>query len=494
MNRFLHLARVVLEADTALSIGARKGGERDDLQLIVDAMGLPTLPASGLAGALRAMAREHYGDAFAKAVFGHLSSTGGQRSRLIVSWGVCHGDDDQPMEAIPAEADGPRWASPLVTRLRQLADVPIKRDRVALDHRATAVAQRKFDRSVVPKGTRFTIELRLWSAEAAEPDWQRLTGLLVAPGLRLGGATRSGLGKLRVQRAAGRAFDLADPRDAEAFRALPARFDRPTALPTLSLRPVDGQADTELRCTLTLRPEGFVRIGQGDTPFLRTKETGEERTVNVLAQKSEPEVSWAGGKGVITASARPLIPGSSVKGALSDRVAFHAHRRAGRFVDNARAGTAGWLTSGNAASLPETLAAYDKSAHCPEVQELFGVAGGAEGARAGRLVLDDAWLARPNERQAMRVTHNVIDRFTGGVREHLLFTEEVLFKPAIQLELRVRQPASLSSAARDALREALQDLLDGLLPLGAASTRGNGFFFGEAVWSDGGRWINGVGE
>jgi CRISPR/Cas system CSM-associated protein Csm3 (group 7 of RAMP superfamily) len=491
MNRFLHLARVVLEADTALSIGARKGGERDDLQLVVDAMGLPTIPASGLAGALRAMAREHYGDAFAKAVFGHLSSTGGQRSRLVVSWGVCHGDDDLPMEAIPAEADGSRWASPLVTRLRQLADVPIKRDRVALDHRATSIAQRKFDRSVVPKGTRFTIELRLWSAEPAEQDWQRLTGLLMAPGLRLGGATRSGLGKLRVQRTVGRAFDLANPPDAEAFRALPVRFDRPTALPALNLRPAEGHADTELRCTLTLRPEGFLRIGQGDTPFLRTKD---EKNVNVLAQKSEPEVSWAGGKGAITASARPLIPASSVKGALSDRVAFHAHRHAGRFVDNARDATAGWLPSHRGASLPEALAAYDKSMDCLEVQALFGVVGGHEGACAGRIVIDDAWLTSPDERQAMRVTHNVIDRFTGGVREHLLFTEEVLFKPALQLELRVRQPASLSAAARDALREALQDLLDGLLPLGAASTRGNGFFFGEAVWSDGGRWINGVGE
>ncbi len=396
------------------------------------------------------------------------------------------------MEVIPAEVDGPRWASPLVTRLCNLADVPIKRDRVALDHRATAIAQRKFDHSVVPKGARFTIELRLWSAEPAEQDWQRLTGLLVAPGLRLGGATRSGLGKLCVRRASGRSFDLADPRDAEAFRALPARFDRPTALPALTLRPVEGHADTDVRCTLTLRPEGFVRIGQGDTPFLATNAV--EKDVNLLVQKSEPEVSWEGSQGAIKPSARPLIPGSSVKGALSDRVAFHAHRRAGRFVDNARAETEGWLSPGRGASLPEALAAYDKSTDCPEVQEIFGVVGGQDGARAGRIVIDDAWLARPDKRQAMRMTHNVIDRFTGGVREHLLFTEEVLFKPAIQLELRVLQPALLSSAARDALREALQDLLDGLLPLGAASTRGNGFFFGEAVWSDGGRWINGVGE
>jgi len=491
MNRFLHLARLVLEADSALSIGARKGGERDDLQLVVDAMGLPTIPASGLAGALRAMAKERYGNAFAKAIFGHLSPTGGQRSRLVVSWGVCHGDDDRPMEAIPAEIEGPRWASPLVRRLRNLADVPIKRDRVALDHRATAVAQRKFDRSVVPKGARFTVELRLWGADLAEQDWQHLTGLFVAPGLRLGGATRSGLGRLRVERAVGRSFDLADPGDAEAFRLLPARFDHPVALPSLALRAAEEGVETELHCVLTLRPEGFLRIGQGDTPFLPASDG--EKNGSVLAQKSEPEVSWVGGRGIITPEARPLIPGSSVKGALADRVAFHAHRASGRFVDNATE-TGGWLAAPPGTAAPEALTAYDKSTHCPEVQEIFGVAGGQQGAQAGRLIVDDAWLARPDTRGAMRVTHNVIDRFTGGVREHLLFTEEVLFQPAVQLELRLRQAATLSPGARQALRDALDDLTGGLLPLGAASTRGNGFFFGEAAWSDGGRWINGVNE
>lgn len=488
MNRFLHLARLVLEADSALSIGARKGGERDDLQLVVDAMGLPTIPASGLAGALRAMAKDRYGEAFAKAMFGHLSPSGGQRSRVVVSWGVCHGDDDRPMEAIPAETQGPRWASPLVRRLRELADVPFKRDRVALDHRATAIAQRKFDRSVVPKGTRFTVELRLWSAEPDTRDWQRLTGLFVAPGLRLGGATRSGLGKLRVERAVGRSFDLADGKEAEAFRSLPARFDEADGLPALTLHPADAGSDTELLCVLTLHPEGFLRIGQGDTPFLPAADG--EKGSSVLAQKSEPEVSWAGGRGAISRQARPLIPGSSVKGALADRVAFHAHRAAGRFVDNAiEAG--GWLgvTTGT-----DLLARYDKSAHCPEVRELFGAAGGQDEAHAGRIIVDDAWLSKPDGRGAMRITHNVIDRFTGGVREHLLFTEEVLFQPAIRLELRVQRPGRLSSQAREALRNALDDLTGGLLPLGAASTRGNGFFFGDAAWSDGGRWINGVSE
>lgn len=489
MNRFLHVARLVLEAESALSIAARKGGERDDTQLIVDAMGLPTIPASGLAGSLRAMAKERYGEAFAKAIFGHLSSNGGQRSRLVVSWGVCHGDDDRPLEAVPAEAHGPRWATPLVKRLRELADVPIKRDRVALNHRATAIPRRKFDRSVVPKGVRFTTELRLWSNEPAEQDWLRVMGLFVSPGLRLGGATRSGLGRLRVVRASGRFFDLARANDAEAFRALPARYDRDSALPALTLRASEDGADTELRCVLTLRPEGFVRIGQGDAPFLDT--TDNEKSRSVLAQKSEPEVSWQGGRGVISPKNRPLIPGSGVKGALADRVAFHAHRHAGRFIENAVTKGDGWLVS---ESKSVALMEYDKSLDTPEVQALFGAVGGSKGARAGRLVVDDAWLARPDSNGAMSVTHNVIDRFTGGVREHLLFTEEVLFKPLIKLEFRVRQAEAIPTSARRALREAIDDLLSGLLPLGASSTRGNGFFFGEAVWSDGGRWINGVSE
>lgn len=482
MNTHLHLARLVLEADSALSIGARKGGERDDVILVVDASGLPALPGSAIAGVLRSMARERFGDAFAAEVFGSLGPQGGQRSRVTVSWGVCHGEDDLPLEVVPAELEQPRHHAPMVKRLRNLVDVPIKRDRVALDHRATARPRGKFDRSVVPKGARFTIELRLFGEEASHAQWQQLLGLLGDDGLRVGGATRAGLGRLRVVRANGHSFALANPADADALRRLPARFDRPHVLAPLAL-PTSGPAQ-RVKATITLHSEGFLRIGQGDGPLLPV----EDDKISLLTQKTEEILVWKDGRGGFVRS-RPLVPASSVKGALSDRTAFHAHRYAGRFVDNATGN--GWLAGNRKIDDASLFASYDKNRDTEEVRALFGAIAGDVGEQAGRIFIDDAWLPTPDTRGVCRISHNVIDRFTGGVREHLLFTEEVLFKPTIELRLEVRQPEAIGSAARRAFRDALEDLVSGLLPLGASSTRGNGYFFGSIHWSDDGCWING---
>jgi hypothetical protein len=221
---------------------------------------------------------------------------------------------------------------------------------------------------------------------------------------------------------------------------------------------------------------------------------GEAKSGTLLMQKTEAVVRWDGGRGRLEEAA-PFLPASSLKGALSDRVGFHAHRRAGRFVENC--GTT-WMAHNAQSDAASTLAAYDKNEHSPEVRELFGHVAAETNGNAGRVYIDDIELAKPNTSGVLRVTHNVIDRFTGGVREHLLFAEEVLYQPTSQgdegivVSLSIRRPETISSEARLALCDALDDLISGLLPLGAASTRGNGFFTGDIQWSDGGRWIEGA--
>lgn len=476
----LHVARLVLEAQSALSIGARAGGERDDLILVVDAAGLPTLPASGLAGALRAAVRAQHGLDMADRVFGHLAA-GGQRSRLFLSWGVCHGADDRPLETVASELQSPRWHSELVQRLRALAQQPEKRDRVALDHRGTARPTGKFDRSVVPRGTRFTLELRMASASADCPDWQAVLALLLRDGLRVGGATRAGLGRLRVQRAHARSFDLRQPEQAQALRELPARFDESHRLPRLTLpEPATAATNTAVvSARIELQALAYLRIGQGEGALQPRKDD----SAHLLTQKTEQVVHWQPGAQGDSGSLRrsgPLLPAASIKGALASRCAFHALRHRGD-----------WLEQRLGDGEPEALASFDKNLEVPEVQALFGFASGQQGARAGRVLIDDVWLDKPGPQGLGRLTRNVIDRFTGGVREHLLFSEEALYRPRFCVDLKIRQPEVVPAAARRALREALDDLVSGLLPLGAGSSHGHGWCEGEVVWSDGGHWIQG---
>jgi hypothetical protein len=141
---------------------------------------------------------------------------------------------------------------------------------------------------------------------------------------------------------------------------------------------------------------------------------------------------------------------------------------------------------------------WDKSSGSVAVRALFGSANNEnagdmeEPDHAGRLFIDDVHFETG---VVTTQKHNVIDRFTGGVRDGLLFEEELLFRTPFvgenAIHLYVDQPESVPLIARQALHKALEDLARGRLALGAGSGRGHGFFRGRIAWSDNGRWIGG---
>lgn len=73
-----------------------------------------------------------------------------------------------------------------------------------------------------------------------------------------------------------------------------------------------------------------------------------------------------------------------------------------------------------------------------------------------------------------RQEHNAIDRITGGVRDGLLFAEDVVPAGSLTLTLEERPGHALTGAARLLLLHVLRDLDDGLLGVGAGTTRGQG--------------------
>jgi CRISPR/Cas system CSM-associated protein Csm3 (group 7 of RAMP superfamily) len=238
-----------------------------------------------------------------------------------------------------------------------------------------------------------------------------------------------------------------------------------------------GIFDTQSRfvtATLKLTPNGFWRIGQGDTSHCKD---GSGKPADLLP-KTEQRVKWKKGHGKPAALAL-LVPASSLKGALAHRVAFHANRLAAYWAG------------------PDKPAQYDKSEQCEAVQRLFGHARddrpaqtGQDPGQAGRVWLDDAYVAYDPGKDLKLMTHNAIDRFSGGVREHFLFSEELVWNKPVTVELLV-DTDGLDGPPRDALRLALDDLCRGRLSLGGGAGKGHGFFQGEIAWSDQGRWING---
>ncbi len=366
---------------------------------------------------------------------------------------------------------------------RATAEVPVIRDRVRITHRGAASDQGKFDRSVLPAGYRFSMELSLWSDTANDPSWQNIINLLAHPLFRLGGGGRAGLGKVKVALAHGQCFDLKNKDDRKAFADLPASLAFVQGMP--EIKPVHNPCNRLVSATLKLQPLNFWRIGQGDSPHLKD---ANNKPADLLP-KTEQRVIWKDGKGK-PAVAELLVPATSVKGALAHRVAFHANRLDGE---------------GTWADEHGEMTKYDKSEECKAVQSLFGFARNDRinpendkqepdtKGQAGRLYLDDTFVAfDPCEKSKdlQMMMHNAIDRFTGGVREHFLFSEELVCNKPFALSF-IIDTRQVEPIARKALRLALDDLCQSRLSLGGGGGKGHGFFKGEIQWSDQGDWING---
>ncbi len=469
-HHVLHLARVVLEARTALSITTGSAEGVFDTALVRDANGLPALPASAVAGVLRHLWIDTHGQgevASADTLFGFQKKDAGAASRLIVSWGALLDSKGRPAEGLLAGNDRERRKDPLYQAVLQQADAPVVRDRVRLTHRGAADDRGKFDRTVLPAGHRFALELRLWGKAQDDDDWHRLLGLFAHPLFRVGGATRAGLGAMRLVSCHTRHFDLKDADDSRAFRALGRGLTDTDGLEIYEPRP--PATNDVLSGRLKLKARGLWRIGQGDEPLSTRDEPGRPLKAADLLPKLEECIEWPDGKGERKLRLC-LVPGSALKGALAHRMAFHARRR-----------RKDWAGEG----LDEDV----RNARPPEVAVLMGEVKDtreedgrrSELGRAGALFIDDAWI-EADPKRAVRLMHNAIDRFTAGVRDRVLYEEESLLggelTVPVALDLR-RIPHEHREAVRRALHDALNDLCQGRLALGSRTTAGNGFFDGE---------------
>ncbi|MBT8419693.1 MAG: hypothetical protein KJO08_02405 [Gammaproteobacteria bacterium] len=502
----LHMARLVLETRTPLSIATGQGEGVFDTGLVRDANGLPAIPGSSLAGVLRrlcldaAVARtesEKDAQAMVNQLFGNAKQgaedkTEEQASRLHVSWGCIHDSTGDPVEGLLLGDEGEeRLADALLQDACR--EQPIVRNHVRLDHRGTAHDTGQFDRTSLRAGHRFSVELSLWGKQTdwderskESPQWRALLSLLYRRDFRLGGATRRGLGAMRVVSLHHRILDLADPDDYKIFCQLPstlcktekeAEFFEP-------FRPTEDPTDEDkgqnlVTATVRLTPDDLYRFGQGNENFL----TEGDAPVHLLPV-GERVVEWdESGVGKISDDRRLLIPGSAIKGALRHRVGYY-HR----------------LLTGTQVLEPEQDTAPDDAPSDDAELALFGYARddrADEGGEIGHIILDDLLLIRKKKENFLHLTHNGIDRFTGGVRDGCLYTEELAFSgPVIEFPLAIagaNAKALIRRPIRRALALALQDLVEGRLALGAGAARGHGYFSGEVTWDDGGHWIRGGG-
>ena len=487
-----HLARVVIETTTPLSVGTGRGAGLSDTELLRDANELPAIPGTSIAGVLRHIYREVHDDQKADALFGHGKKDSGeeQASRVLVSWGAIHDAADAPVEGLRLGPDRAALEGDAIL-IVALPDVPVTRDHVRIDYRGAAAETAKFDRTILPAGFRFSFELALWSDREDDERFTGLLAILPDPRFRLGGATKRGLGAVEPKRVRVATFNFSKAEDRQRFAGLGHGLGDVDGLkqPDASATAVEGPRDGYVKATIELKPVDFWRIGQGRAPGIRTAAGSDPDLVPVREQTVIWERQADGSERGRIGKRRLVVPASGIKGALRHRVAFHDARLSCHFAGDMSATEIGdWTDKGSTA-----------------VRELFGTVKdkidpdregeSADKGQAGRVLLDDAWI----EAKSAVMPHNSIDRFTGGVRNGVLFTEELAETATIKIAMSVllktaSEGNAMSGRTVKALRLALADLTKGRLAIGAGSARGHGYCTGTVAWSDEGAWIDGEQE
>lgn len=458
----LFVARAVIEFETPFIVGGGKDDLFFDDVFVSDANGLPALPGSSLAGILRhAWKDAGYGDG--NDLFGFQSDDKGSGSPLSVSWGCIHDSKNVPVEG--RIEDDVRLTDPVLAE----AVLMTARDHVRIGHKGATESGGKFDERSVSAGHRFTFELSMDCAgiDRETRDWSRILALLTDASLRIGGKTRRGYGKFKVVTLMSDDFDLSKKDGFDRYAAHPVHLSAKAALRKVvsGESAMPGDAKQVPVATLRLKPEGFWMIGGG---------VDEEGQVDLAPLKAN-RIVWKNDVGTV-AENQVVVPGSSVKGALSHRVAFHYNRLAGNFASAERD--------------PAECTGDRNSA----VRDLFGFSKDGNEGQRGRVLIGDLFVDDPGTPKILN--HVSIDRFTGGalVLQGALFDEKPFWKgEGFRLDVAVAESGKVENPiVRKALACALEDLASGRLALGAGSGRGNGFFRADdgVEWNEAGKqWI-----
>jgi CRISPR/Cas system CSM-associated protein Csm3 (group 7 of RAMP superfamily) len=457
-------ATVTIQLLTPLHIGAGDEGEISDAAVVLDANGLATIPGSSIKGVLRsAFAQNTDPLSDINQIFGYQAADDkGQGARIRVTWGRVHDQHNQPVEGI---VDPNRLSA---DKVLESASCPELRDHVNIDGRG--ISRNKFDDLSIAAGHRFTFRIEFVSddSNADKQAWATLIALLRDaennPGtLRFGGKTRRGFGAVKI------ASLQADPDHASANRSQ-------THQPLHEIPLVPDQ-------------DGYWIFGGGDDI---DEKSAESDSNPVRAGK----VAWHGDQGSFDPEIL-VIPGSSLKGPLRHRARFHLCRRMGVWAETAkpedhkRVGVALSLLFGDV-DLEEKGTKQSRQAPKDRV-------------RVGCLFIDDVYLdgrdgapSTPNSAEIQN--HVAIDRALGGAFDHALFTDRPLHGGGFTLRIDFQDPRALClnkrelailgmnedpgnakalelfNHAKGALSDAVEDLKQGLLSLGAHGNRGYGWF------------------
>lgn len=442
--RYRYLSRIVIEATTPLAIGS---GEKDiitDARVAKDVNGLPYIPGTSLAGIFRHAVGEHKKESH---IWGFQKRNSGRGSEIIFT-------NANIIDSEGAVVDGFTKKNAFLKRYN---DLPI-RQHAKLNEKGAAAKTGKFDEEIVYKGSRFCFEMELMMKEEnMEEDMtasKRILSELYKKSFRIGGGTRSGFGEVAVISCKTRLLDLKE--DMQKYLDKSSSLtDTAFWLDADDFQPIHDGDNQWVAYKIELKPDDFFLFGSG---------YGDDDAD--MTPVKESYVEWNGSNGEFKDD-NVLIPATSVKGALSHRVAFYYNQKTGYMADEHDAED----YKNHVGNKNEAVIALfgTEDTEDPDIQR-------------GNVMISDI-IQKSSNLKGKILNHVSIDRFTGGAIDGALFSEKVTdgSGSSYDLLIMVNKKAFKTENVRESFESALDDICNGMLPLGGGVNRGNGVFSGTKI-------------
>lgn len=478
---YRYVAQITVEAISPLAIGSDSLAYDQDSPVDKDFNGLPYIPGTAITGYLKKQLDEKI-----LAYFGEdPDSTNDEPkgSNIIIS------------DAFLMDENGKVLQQPTsITSdfLKHYFKLPI-RQHTAINAYGAAKDNSKFDTEIVFKGSRFKFEVEL-QLEKETNNWHTILNTFFQNNFYLGAGEFNNFGELKVVEIKEKAFNLKTELDAYLNH-------------DVNLNTIDNKVFKPYTKEITKdeKPkynEEKIKLTGNDSFFHFGAGYGDHVVDNINYSELVIE-DWETGNPNF--KEKYVIPGTSIKGALSHRVAFHYNVAKGKTVEslvkefeslietdlNDKYNTDNFELADNIEALEQQKTLLEKklqelekeqlqntnifNAYIGEsnkgVSSLFGTAKNSKNKKgaAGTVIIKDIYL--PIETPQTIFYHNKIDRYTGGTIDTALFNEKVLTIDTIDLCYKYKKKTDLTY-----LYKALENLKKGTLPIGGLVNKGHGIF------------------
>lgn len=445
------LSRIIIEAVTPLAVGTGVKQVITDAPIARDVNGLPYIPGTALAGVFRHIcAEEYYDDASIDLFFGFHQNKNSEGSLLYFSDAIIVGEEGKPIDGLNTNLESSYYDL--------LRNLPI-RNRVCITEKGVGKKGAKFDNEVVYAGTRFCFEIEMRGKEENEYDkFKRVLAVIKNKGFRIGGNSRNGYGAVEVVDCKVAKLNLEKSSDLQDYieKSSSLSAELPSSFNEFTIEDnIDSDSDKWIEYEMTLKPDDFFFFGSGSGDATAIADTVPVRECRIVWNSELPQRPEIKNKCI-------LIPGTSVKGAISHRVAYNYNLLLKRYAGKDSEAKVG---------------CYNEA-----VMELFGYhSENDKELKRGNVIFSDIILEEESPLYEGKLFNHVsIDYFTGGAIDGALFTDRVdtdsrLFK----FNISVRKDSLKDDNVRKAFEMTLQDICNGMLPLGGSVNRGYGCFSGE---------------